>query len=244
MTYSISNVKYYVSSSSPEFHLSNVLINKIQTIVGIPQKDYNWNSCIFTVQTNKKDQYGYVKVERGTSLVGFLTFNSNTLVVSPNLDDTVNQTFIFSTDGRIILPLKNHVIAITNNNSTLIVDTELRKYQWRFSTFVPTKNGFKNMWNIDPYNYDVLPEDAKEFFYKDNLGNCSHPISRHNCDSNETELRFEPGNIGRNPVTYCLRTKFDNSYKNACCAGDLSILKKETVGDFKNVLTNKFDGDK
>lgn len=244
MTYSISNGKYYVSSSSPEFHLSNVLINKIQTIVGIPQKDYNWNSCIFTVQTNKKDQYGYVRVERGTSLVGFLTFNSNTLIISPNLDDTVNQTFIFSTDGRIILPLKNPIIAITNNNSTLIVDTELRKYQWRFSTFVPAKNGFKNMWNIDPYHYEVLPEDAKEFFYKDNLGNCSHPISRHNCDSNETELRFEPGNIGRNPVTYCLRTKFDNSYKNACCAGDLSILKSETVGDFKNVLTNKFDGDK
>ena len=219
LIYSVPNGKYYISSSDIQFHLGWVPINGVRTIIGISQKKYRNDSIIFTVQTNKQNQYGYIKVESRTfSTIGYLTFNEkiNTpdkLIISPNLDDVNNQTFLFSTDGRIILPLKNPIISLINNKSTIIIDPDFKKFKWHFSTFSPSQDGLKNMWNIDPYHYSVNPEDAEEFFYQDNKGNCSSSLSRHNCSSNETELRFQPGSLSRNPETYCLRTKFDENYK-------------------------------
>jgi len=249
LIYSVPNGKYYISSSDIQFHLGWVPINGVRTIIGISQKNYRNDSIIFTVQTNKQNQYGYIKVESRTfSTIGYLTFNEkiNTpdkLIISPNLDDVNNQTFLFSTDGRIILPLKNPIISLINNKSTIIIDPDFKKFKWRFSTFSPSQDGLKNMWNIDPYHYSVDPEDAEEFFYQDNKGNCSSSLSRHNCSSNETELRFQPGSLSRNPETYCLRTKFDENLKNSCCNGDSNILKLE-VKDGITSLTNKFDENK
>jgi hypothetical protein len=228
LVYSITNGKYYISSRD-NYHLLNILINNIQTIVGISQQNYNGNMSIFTVQTLPTKQYGYIKVGTENTFLGYLTYSNfpgsdsnSVLTITKDLFDDKNQIFCLSSDGRIILPLQEPILTIINNNSKLISTTDRSKYKWKFSTFIPPRTGFHNISSID-LTYPIDPNEAKQYFDKDETAYCT---SNTTCGKGETNIKDEESQGGFVHRTYCLKTVFDDRYKSPCCRGDVSILNE------------------
>ena len=238
--YSISNGNYFVSSQD-NFHLIVVNVRDVNIVVGIPQKDLKFELSSFNINTKGNEQYGNVIVNFQNKNY-YLTYDSknqdSNLILSLTLNDVKNQTFVFSTDGRIILPLYQPEIGIKNINSKLVGDTNLIKLLWKFSSFKPYPDGYISIWNTNLYGRQL--SDLDQYFNNSSESSCHCGVGA-SCDySYQTQLASESCQSGFATEPYCLKTKWPEQNKNKCCVGDLSILAKEKKGDI-TITTNKFD---
>jgi hypothetical protein len=222
--YSISNGNYFISSRD-NFHLWAVIVQGIPIVVGIPQKDFNTNLLSFNVNLKPKVQYGNIKVNFQNKSY-YLTYdaknlNSN-LILTSNLNDEKNQTFVFSTDGRIILPLYQPEIGIMNANSKLVTTTNLTRYVWKFSPFSPVPNGRISMWTENLYGQPLANLD--QYFDKSSESSCNCSVSATCDNSYQTTMAVTScqGRFATSP--YCLKTIWPDKDKNNCCVGASSIL--------------------
>jgi hypothetical protein len=231
--YSIINGNYFVSS------LDSYQLVGIQggLVVGIPQNIYNGNSLVFPINTSK---FQYAPIKIGSI---YITYDEkkSALAFHSSLDDEPNQNFCFSTDGRIILPLRNPIISIINLRGALVPDITLSQYKWRFSNYSPVIGNSPSMWN-DKIKYNMDLSSAEVFFNEGsgelhggcNRYGCScHQGTKTTCDSGQT-LMYRDTGVFEDKV-YCLQTKWNDTNKPGCCVGDSKVLK---------VGTNKLDYDK
>jgi hypothetical protein len=242
--YSIHNGKYYITSRD-EYILSIANVPGKILIVGIPPQNYNGSASIFTINADPKLQYGTVRVENY-----YLTYdpkNDTKLVLTKELTDLKTQTFCFSRDGRILLPLFNpdKVVSLINVKSSIQEDPSLTKGIWKFSNYSPPYQNRPSLWNSN-ITYNMPLNNLETYFNQgagDSYGGCDrygcscHTSRGASCGSDQTFLARDAG-VFEDKV-WCLKTKWDEKNKPSCCSGDTNVLKVEN-----KLVTNKLDYDK
>jgi hypothetical protein len=245
--YSIHNGSYYVSSRDGYILCPLSSSGKV-LILGFPPQTYQNNPAIFVINADPKTQYGNVKINN----VYYLTYDPNNdtkLIVSTSLNNVKTQTFCFSTDGRILLPLfetpDGKILSLINIQRGIQEDPLLTKGIWRFSNYSPVYKNRPSLWNENiKYN---MPLNTLETYFDqgagDSYGGCDrygcscHTSRGASCGSDQTLLSRDSG-VFEDKV-WCLRTKWDEKNKSSCCSGDTNVLKLD--GTF---VTDKLDYNK
>src|SRR5271156_4286240 len=247
--YSIANGSYYVSSRD-DFTLT---IFNITLVLGFPISDLRPNNVYtsFVINNTKQFQYNPIKVNRGGTPAGYLTFDPNNKETKLTISkDNKNQNFCFTTDGRILLVSKDEkgeeqlITYFINNKSSLQVDTTRTRGIWRFSNYQPSNN-MPSLWN-PKITYNMQLNELEKYYNQgsgEDLGGCDregcscHTSRGAKCGDSQTLLFRDPGVF--EDKAYCLKTKWDEKNKASCCAGDINVLKIDN-----EIPTNKLDYDK
>ena len=238
--YSIHNGSYYVSSRDGYILCPLSSSGKV-LILGFPSQSYQNNPAIFTINADSKTQYGNVKINN----VYYLTYDPNNdtkLVLSTSLNNMKTQTFCFSSDGRILLPLfetpDGKILSLINIQRGIQEDPLLTKGIWRFSNYSPVYKNRPSLWN-ENIKYNMPLNDLEKNYFDKNARSDCHIAYNPTCGPDETFLAIDRNESLTQDRIWCLKTKWDEKNKPACCSGETNVLKLD--GTF---VTDKLDVDK